>query len=203
MQTISSLKKDGVARPSYVRLFSLFVALLVGLLFMAVHKVRNLQDELQNQKNFKTEYIKQHTSGLDTHFIAALKPQDVHVLINNQRKKAGVAELKYDARLEQTACQKADDMIKYDYWAHISPQGVSPWLFFTNNGVYYSKAGENLAYGFANGEELTKGWMKSPGHRVNILNAEFTAEGLCFKVAEKFQGMPKQTVVVQHFMKEL
>ncbi len=32
-----------------------------------------------------------------------------------------------------------------------------------------STAGENLAYGFPNGRATVQGWMRSPGHRANIL----------------------------------
>lgn len=40
------------------------------------------------------------------------------------------------------------------------------------------KAGENVAYGYATGVELVlQGWMRSAGHRANILDREFRLLG--------------------------
>lgn len=38
--------------------------------------------------------------------------------------------------------------------------------------------GENVAYGYPNGRSVTQGWMASPGHRANILNAAFRGVGI-------------------------
>jgi len=40
-------------------------------------------------------------------------------------------------------------------------------------------AGENVAYGFPNGRSVVRdGWMKSPGHRANILNRKYRLMGI-------------------------
>lgn len=38
--------------------------------------------------------------------------------------------------------------------------------------------GENVAYGYSDGAAVTAGWMGSPGHRANILNASFGLLGV-------------------------
>lgn len=40
-----------------------------------------------------------------------------------------------------------------------------------------STAGENVAYGFPNGRSVVRGWMRSDGHRRNILNRSFRLLG--------------------------
>jgi uncharacterized protein YkwD len=39
--------------------------------------------------------------------------------------------------------------------------------------------GENVAYGYPNGRSVVNdGWMRSPGHRANILNPDFRLMGI-------------------------
>ena len=40
------------------------------------------------------------------------------------------------------------------------------------------RVGENVAQGYASGTAVTAGWMSSPGHRANLLNAEFRLIGV-------------------------
>ena len=42
-------------------------------------------------------------------------------LVNEERAKVSVAPLVIDARLNQSAQKKADDMVKNNYFAHVSP----------------------------------------------------------------------------------
>jgi uncharacterized protein YkwD len=45
-------------------------------------------------------------------------------------------------------------------------------------GISYKAAGENIAMGQRTPEEVVTAWMNSPGHRANILNANFTHLGV-------------------------
>ncbi|NLF80273.1 MAG: hypothetical protein GX572_03675, partial [Clostridia bacterium] len=45
-------------------------------------------------------------------------------------------------------------------------------------GITYLSAGENLAYGYKTPAEVVKAWLKSPGHKANILNARYTMLGI-------------------------
>ena len=38
--------------------------------------------------------------------------------------------------------------------------------------------GENVAYGYPTGRAVVRGWMRSPGHRANILRPQFRLLGL-------------------------
>src|SRR5690349_13756528 len=56
--------------------------------------------------------------------------------------------LKLNTELSKAAQAKANDMVANNYWAHISPEGKTPWNFVDATGYHYQKAGENLAFGF-------------------------------------------------------
>ena len=46
-------------------------------------------------------------------------------------------------------------------------------------GYKYANTGENVAFGKGTTvDEIFEGWMNSPGHRANILKAEFTEIGI-------------------------
>lgn len=40
------------------------------------------------------------------------------------------------------------------------------------------KVGENVAYGFATGSSVVQAWMRSPGHRANILDGDYRLLGV-------------------------
>lgn len=116
---------------------------------------------------------------------------------NAQRQKLGLAPLKYNATLSQSAVAKAQDMFANNYWAHNSPQGKSPWDFFKSVGYKYSVAGENLAKDFYDTDGLIKAWMNSPTHRDNIVNSKYQEIGI--GVVNGILNGVKTTLVVQHF----
>jgi uncharacterized protein YkwD len=120
---------------------------------------------------------------------------------NQQRSANGAAELTLNSRLNQAAQAKANDMVSHDYWSHNTPDGQEPWIFLTQAGYDYQKAGENLAYGFLTSAQTVTGWMNSATHRSNMLDASFTEVGFGFMNAENFQSSGNQTVVVAMYGK--
>jgi hypothetical protein len=87
-------------------------------------------------------------------------------------------------------------MIARNYWSHTTPDGQEPWVFIDNSGYDYSKAGENLAYGFATSSDAVGGWMNSPSHRANMLDTAFSDVGFGFANGSNYNGDGEQTVVV-------
>ncbi|RYL95911.1 hypothetical protein EWI07_00465 [Sporolactobacillus sp. THM7-4] len=105
--------------------------------------------------------------------------QKVVDLTNQQRSKAGLKPLKADNRsLSRMARDKAQDMRDKNYFDHQSPTYGSPFDMMKKYGIHYSSAGENIAAGQKSPEEVVQGWMNSPGHRANILNANYTTIGV-------------------------
>lgn len=118
-------------------------------------------------------------------------------LTNSERQKLGLAPLKLNSGLSESARRKAEDMFQNDYWSHTSPTGTTPWDFFKAVGYHYSIAGENLAKDFYDTESMIKAWMKSPTHRANIVNNKYQEIGI--GVVNGILGGLKTTLVVEHF----
>jgi uncharacterized protein YkwD len=118
-------------------------------------------------------------------------------LVNKARISAKVAELTTNNLLQKAAEQKAQDMIDENYFAHVSPQGKTPWDFIENSGYDYLYAGENLAINYKNADDQQKAWMNSELHRKNILNPEYQEIGVAVK-SGKIDGQVT-TITVQEF----
>lgn len=118
-------------------------------------------------------------------------------LTNQKRQEAGLSTLTFNQSLANAASQKGADMIAKNYWAHTSPDGVSPWNFFKNVGYRYLYAGENLARDFTDSASVVNAWMNSPTHRDNLLSGRYREIGIAV-IHDTFQGQPT-TLVVQLF----
>jgi hypothetical protein len=94
-------------------------------------------------------------------------------LTNQKRTELGLAPLQLNESLAKAAAMKADFMLENDFWAHNSPDGVTPWYFFQQVGYNYTYAGENLARGFTTSDEVMTAWMNSPTHKENILSPNY------------------------------
>lgn len=104
--------------------------------------------------------------------------QQVVELVNQERAKAGLKPLTYDAQLSQVARLKSQDMRDKNYFSHTSPTYGSPFDMMRNYGVSYRTAGENIAAGQSTPAQVVQAWMNSPGHRANILNSQYTHIGV-------------------------
>jgi len=122
---------------------------------------------------------------------------------NQQRASNGLGPLAINSLLNSSAQAKANDMVALDYWAHTSPGGQEPWVFFDSAGYVYKKAGENLAYGFGTSNSTVIGWMNSPSHRANVLDTVYTEVGFGFANSDNFIATGQETVVVAHYAKPL
>src|SRR6185436_7850636 len=101
--------------------------------------------------------------------------------------------------LNKAAMAKAQDMVKNGYFAHESPQGISPWYWFKQAGYVYKYAGENLAVGFVDSKTVYDAWFNSPSHKANLLNKNYTQVGTA--IVSGFDG--NSIVVVQEFGRPL
>lgn len=106
--------------------------------------------------------------------------QEVVKLTNAERTKAGLAPLQTDTKLMAAAREKSQDMQSNNYFSHTSPTFGSPFDRMKALGISYKSAGENIAKGQRTPQEVVQAWMDSPGHRANILNADFTHIGVGF-----------------------
>jgi len=132
-----------------------------------------------------------------TGFFADLTKTSLINLANLARQSLGYQQLTENQKLDEAAYMKAKDMLDKGYFAHVSPEGTTPWFWFQEAGYDYRYAGENLAIGFLESEEVNQAWLDSPLHRKNILSANYSEIGLAV-VSGNFQGK-QTTVVVQLF----
>lgn len=98
-------------------------------------------------------------------------------LINQERRKAGVPEVKLDTNLSNVAQTKCRELIGLDYFSHTSPVYGSPFDMLAYFGIKYTKAGENLALNTCV-EAAHNALMNSDGHRKIMLSPDYTHVGI-------------------------
>ncbi|MFH7597807.1 sigma-70 family RNA polymerase sigma factor [Streptomyces racemochromogenes] len=99
-------------------------------------------------------------------------------LVNSERAAAGCGPLKEDAQLDRSAQGQSDDMARRGFFDHTNPDGADPGDRITAAGYRWSTYGENIAKGQQTAQDVMDSWMKSPGHRANILNCSFKDIGV-------------------------
>ncbi len=123
-----------------------------------------------------------------------VSPAKIIELLNTARAEKNLPPLEVDRRLEYAAFLKANDMFAKGYWAHRSPSGQLPWYFIEAAGYDYQLAGENLAKNFSSSSSLVAAWLRSPAHRANILNPDYSQVGVSV-VKGKLNGVPTELTV--------
>ncbi|MEV6566148.1 CAP domain-containing protein [Streptomyces kronopolitis] len=98
-------------------------------------------------------------------------------LVNQERDRAGCSPVTADGELSGLAQRFSDDMAGRGFFGHTDPDGDTPWDRARTAGVS-DLGGENIARGQADARAVMDSWMKSPGHRANILNCEYKTLGV-------------------------
>lgn len=133
----------------------------------------------------------------NTHFFADIFPNVLVDSTNIERQKVNENQLTVNPLLQQAAQAKAKDMATKGYFAHTSPEGLTPWYWLEQAGYSYTQAGENLAINFVDSKDVIVAWMNSPGHRANILNQNYTEIGIA--TAKGVYKGQEATFVAQFF----
>jgi len=98
-------------------------------------------------------------------------------LVNKERQANGLNPLAPDPELTEVARKHSTDMFARGYFAHDTPEGLSPFDRMHAANVRFATAGENLALAPTLPLAHT-GLMNSPGHRANILRPQFGRVGI-------------------------
>jgi uncharacterized protein YkwD/uncharacterized membrane protein required for colicin V production len=115
------------------------------------------------------------------------------VLLNHERTSRGLKALTLNNKARTVARNYSTDMFARGFFSHIDPGGKSPFDRMRAGGVEFGSAGENLA--LAPTLQLAhQGLMNSPGHRANILSANYRAVGIGI-----IDGGPYGLMVTQDF----
>jgi uncharacterized protein YkwD len=106
-------------------------------------------------------------------------------LINAERTARGLRALHVDPRLGSAARRHSQDMVAKRYFAHDSRSGArfsariarTGWM----NGRGAWSVGENIGWGSgtqSTPRSIVAAWMRSGGHRENILSTKFRVIGI-------------------------
>ena len=97
-------------------------------------------------------------------------------------ENGGLPPLSQNSLLNTIACERADDMLQKQYFAHLSPSGEGAADVAQRTGYHYKHLGENIAMGyFQTDEKIVTAWMQSPGHRRSILSEDCSEIGVGLK----------------------
>lgn len=136
-----------------------------------------------------------------------LLEKKIHFLVNAERDKRKLKKLEWNEKLAVIARKHSADMAKRNYFSHKSPEGTDPTSRAKESGfncqkkygnlirsgigenifqnhIYKSVTyiGENAYYDYRTLDEIAEttveGWMKSDGHRENILDSGYDSEGI-------------------------
>lgn len=119
---------------------------------------------------------------------------------NRVRTGASLNPLFRSTSLERAAVAKAQNMFRQQYFGHTSPTGQRFWFWLGSSRGRFTKLGENIARGYKSEKNLLRDWMKSGGHRANILGSGFTHLGIGIR-SGTLSGK-RTTVIVQLFGKK-
>jgi uncharacterized protein YkwD len=105
-------------------------------------------------------------------------------LSNRQRSRAGLEPLRASKQLTRAAQIHADQLVALDKMAHVLPGARYPKPEDRLRAVGYAWTAfaENLAYGQRTPEVAVDALMSSPGHRKNLLGADYTELGIGYAV---------------------
>jgi uncharacterized protein YkwD len=95
---------------------------------------------------------------------------------NTARADKGLEPLRIDPALHNVAHRFAKEMARRGFFDHTDPDGDDPGDRIEAAGSF-TAWGENIARGYPGTDAACRGWLRSPGHRHNILSPEFTRIG--------------------------
>jgi uncharacterized protein YkwD len=114
-------------------------------------------------------------------------------LANQDRTRYGFSSLRADPLLSKAAQRHAEDMLRRGYFSHYSPEGRTPTDRFVAVGGRKGAA-ENIfmirdsslprtGVGLDRLSFFERGWMRSPGHRQNLLDRRYGRFGFGLAVS--------------------
>ena len=96
---------------------------------------------------------------------------------NQARSAAGAGELRWDDKLAAAAARHAREMAGRNELSHQFPGEPDLRRRLLDTGLRSDASAENIGYA-RTPDEIHTGWMKSAGHRQNLLNPVYNAAGI-------------------------
>lgn len=136
-------------------------------------RAKNVQGDLSGFSNkISITTLKETDGGFSKEMLDLLK------LVNQARAADGKQPLKMNAKLVAAAEFHANDMNDNNFFSHTGSNGSSVSNRVENQGYSWSGVAENIANGQRTVQQVHDTWMNSPGHKRNILNANYTEVGM-------------------------
>jgi uncharacterized protein YkwD len=110
--------------------------------------------------------------------------QRVVDLMNRHRAATGIAPLVVDLRLAEAAQRHSDDMARGRFLAHEGSDGSSVARRVGDAGYDWRAVSENIAAGQGSPDSVVAAWLRSPGHRANLLDGSMRHVGVGYAVAD-------------------
>jgi uncharacterized protein YkwD len=101
-------------------------------------------------------------------------------LLNDIRRSKGLRPLRLNGKLSRASQRHTNAMTAHHFFAHGDFVGRIRSARYLRGARGWT-VGENIAWGswdYATPESIVDGWMHSPPHRANILNARFREIGI-------------------------
>jgi uncharacterized protein YkwD len=96
-----------------------------------------------------------------------------------------VPPLTLSAMLNRAALVHSQDMAKNDFFEHRGSDGSMVGDRASRVGYRWRNVAENVAIGAETAEIVVEGWLKSPGHCVNIMSPDYTEMGIAYVTEPK------------------
>jgi uncharacterized protein YkwD len=136
-------------------------------------------------QTFGATHVSNNTSN-NTASTSTLEHQ-VFELINRKRAENGLQPLVWSERVAQVARLHSRNMASYNFFSHVGVDGKRVDSRANSTGLSnWRSIGENIAYnrGFGNPvERVVEQWMRSPGHRDNLLGDGWKESGVGITIA--------------------
>jgi uncharacterized protein YkwD len=103
--------------------------------------------------------------------------RDVIDDINRERARANLIVLQPDTALAVVALERANDMLRRHYFAHVNPDGKTAIDALRERAYAFAYAGENIALA-PSVKDAERGLWRSPSHRENLLGEHYRRVGI-------------------------
>lgn len=97
---------------------------------------------------------------------------------NQFRRQNGLSDLTLNDQLTEAAQQQSVNMARQDFFDHTDKAGKKVSDRVTATGYNWVLVAENIAAGQRTAEEVVQAWIKSPGHRANMLKPDLQDIGV-------------------------
>lgn len=153
---------------------ALFVLGIATLLSMVAYKDKQWAKE-QQQARVQAEKAEKARIEADKP-----TPEKLLAAVNAERAKVGVAPLRMDPLLNQSAQMKADDMKLNNYFDHVDSNGMHGYEYVAKVGRLCLRVGENMTDNIHVNDtsHAVSAWLASAQHRAAMLDQQFNLTGL-------------------------